>query len=150
MYIKDLAPCHYGHPLDADRAGTPLLAVGWIEHPHEFQTGESPANVLARFRRLRDQAGLKNSLMFRALHTCSVCNARAAVAPPPLRHSGSVLFIPSARAVYATHGALDHYIEKHSYLPPPAFVDALFACPDLDSAAYREALRDANLDLGSA
>jgi len=57
-----------------------------------------------------------------------------------LRDSHINLFIPGPGVIYLATGRADHYIDFHSYVPPAAFVDALMACPDPDSAEYKAAL----------
>jgi hypothetical protein len=61
-----------------------------------------------------------------------------------LRDSHINLFIPGLDVLYLATGRTDHYIDFHSYVPPVAFVDALMACPDPDSAEYKAALLGLN------
>jgi hypothetical protein len=77
-------------------------------------------------------------------HTCSICMANGLRSQALLASSHTTIFVPGDGIVFIAPGAVDHYIEVHSYLPPADFVDAVFACPDLGSPEYRQALRAAN------
>ena len=50
------------------------------------------------------------------------------------------LFIPGRDVLYLATGRADHYIDFHSYVPPLAFIGALMACPNPESAEYKAAL----------
>jgi hypothetical protein len=145
MYFADLDLCFYHPgPLDAYEWQVPLRAVGWLEHPHEFNKGAAPNGLVARINELAKQSSaVYSGVTFRGLHQCSHCLAAGPPAPP-LSGSHVNVFVPGISAVYAAPAAIIHYIEQHSYQPPAEFVEAVQRCPDCRSEAYRAALRAAN------
>lgn len=145
MHFDDLQPCRY-HPghLDAASWMVPLRAIGWLEHPYQFEVGLTPEPLVARLAVLLDQTREHFSHhRFRGAHDCSLCEAAG-------RFTGGVgwsqenLVIPGASEVYAAPGAIVHYISDHGYRPPAAFLQAIASCPDCGSDAYFDALRHAN------
>ncbi len=49
MYFEDLALCRYHQgSLDADSWKVPLRAVGWLERPHQYPRGATPATLLSK------------------------------------------------------------------------------------------------------
>jgi len=145
MYFADLDRCRYhSGPLDADSWQVPLLAVGWLEHPHGFSLGEVPEGLLARLQNLITAAEAAHPQHnFRGLHCCSLCEAEHEPVEA-LRQSHVNLLIPGNGVVYAAPAGIAHYIESHSYLPPSQFIAAVASCPAYGSAAFFETLRAAN------
>ena len=149
MHFADLTLCRYhSGPFDADSWVAPLLAVGWLEEPHSFTTGEVPAALVSRLRTLLTQTkGLYLQFGFRGVHVCSLCASKSQASPSEPGWSQENLFVPGTEEVYVTPGGVLHYIENHSYLPPSSFLAAVSRCPDVDSLGYRQALRQANADV---
>jgi len=136
----DLVRYHRG-PCCADDWHCPLLAVGWLESGHDYPTGVCPSRVTERLTELRAKfAAAFPAFSFRGWHSCSMCDGGGEL----LRDSQINLFIPGRDVLYLATGRADHYIDFHSYVPPVAFVDALMACPDPDSAEYKAALLGLN------
>ena len=144
MYIEDLTLCRYHRGvLDADSWQTPLLAVGWLEHPHRYAQGDVPANLVARLEQFVHAASEAFAHEhFRGLHCCSLCSTERAAAPLELSYIN--LLIPGSGVVYASPAGILHYMAEHSYLPPSDFIAAVNACPDYGSEPYLVALRQAN------
>ena len=147
MHFVDLDPCRYREgEFDARNWHAPLLAVGWLEHPHPFRRGPVQEDLLPRLVTMCGQASdLSAARAFGGLHVCSICKAegaRLAASPIPMSHTN--LFVPGDGVVYLAPGGIVHYIEEHSYAPPEPFVRAVRACPDLRSENYHRALRSAN------
>lgn len=142
MYFADLELCRYHTgPYDADNWSVPLRAVGWLETPHPFLTGDVQHPVVSKLKEMSQQ--MRSAYLhyaFRGLHNCSLCPSGS----PHLDASYLNLFVPGAGVVYLAPAAITHYIEEHSYLPPEEFLDAVLRCPDCTSAKYREALVAAN------
>lgn len=145
MHFADLDKCRYHRgPLDADSWQVPLLAVGWLDHPHGYRVGDVPDGLLARLQSLVSAAEAAHPQHnFRGLHCCSLCEA-ASGPSEPLHQSHVNLLIPGDRVVYAAPAGITHYIEFHSYSPPSEFIAAIASCPEYGSAAFYEALRAAN------
>jgi hypothetical protein len=144
MYISDLTPCHYhSGPFDADNWAVPLLAVGWLDLDHPYRQGQAPLKLMLRFEELREQSGRAYpQFRFRGLHNCSFCNLPDI--HPPIRSSCDNVFVPGRGVVYVATGGMSHYMQAHAYMPPLAFMDAVFGCPDIASEDYRVALIHAN------
>jgi hypothetical protein len=45
--------------------------------------------------------------------------------------------------VFVAPDAILHYVERHNYLPPRQFLDAVITCPEMGSEPYFTALVDA-------
>lgn len=145
MHIPDLDPCEY-HPgaLHASRWAVPLRAVGWLEHPHPFDTGAAPEWLVPRLATLVEQTRRHlPHLTFRGVHRCSLCGAHGS-SFGSVGWSQENLLVPGAGEVFAAPGGVVHYITSHRYLPPLAFVTATMNCPGIGSAEYFDALRIAN------
>ena len=145
MHFDDLTCCHYHNgPYDANNWRVPLLAVGWLEHPHDYVRGETPPGLVDKLDELVAAAHeSQSSYNFRGLHRCSHCEA-ANVGGESLERSHVNLFVPGQGVVYIAPSGIRHYIEVHSYLPPSTFVDAVMRCTDYGSPAYFDSLRTVN------
>lgn len=146
MYFEDLTPCRYHPgPLDAARWRVPLLAIGWLEHPHDFVRGAAPLSLVRKLEGLVIAAGEAHPhYSFRGLHHCSICEATSS-GNEGLLSSYINMLIPGAGVIYAAPAGIVHYIEAHSYLPPSAFIEAVETCPGYGSPAYYEAIQASNL-----
>jgi hypothetical protein len=147
VHFDDLEPCtfHSGH-LDADAWAVPLRAVGWLEHPYPFATGEAPVGLVGKLMTLADQTrSAFSQYQFRGVHECSVCIVEGLG-----RSGGGVgwsqenLIIPGNGEIYAAPGGVAHYVKDHHYLPPSAFIAAVMECPDCSSDEYLQTLVRAN------
>lgn len=127
-WFADLAPCTY-----LPVAAPTLLAVGWLEHGHDYAKGEVPP---AFFERLEQLAYRPWQPMIAAgHHVCDLCQFDGA-------RSGEIVFVPGGGVTYAAPVGIVHYVAAHRYRPPQAFVDAVLACPPTGTAAYLKALLD--------
>ena len=145
MYFPDLKLCSYHHgPHDAANWRVPLLAVGWLQRPHKFKTGVTPSFLIEKLKAMAEQTHWSyGEFSFRGPHECAFCPDLAPCSQGiPGSHVN--LFVPGDGVVYAAPAAIVHYIEEHSYLAPPAFLEAAQQCPDCTSAAYRAALCGSN------
>lgn len=145
MYFEDLELCEY-HPgtHDAESWDSLLLAVGWLEHPHSFPTGPTPDGLSARLLALAEQCdSVHPGATFRGLHACSICEAESGT-ENYLDHSHMNLFVPGDICVFVAPAGIAHYIEQHSYLPPPEFLAAVQECADVGTSRYEKALTRAN------
>lgn len=142
MYFEDLKLCNYfSKYYNPESWNVPLLAVGWLEHPHPFTQGEAPGDLPERIRTLNRQAYLFGLSL--GYHACSICAANGS-SSAPLLESNTNLFVPGNGVVYLAPGRADHYLDVHAYLPPTQFIDAVMACPAFRTPAYRQALRASN------
>lgn len=147
-HFADFSPCTYHDgPFDSDNWRCPLLAVGWLEHPHEFpRGGELAQKVRDRIAFLRFASRLMyGEISFRGLHECSWCRSHGVVdLRATLSDSHTNLFIPATDRVFVAPGRIDHYVEQHGYLLPEEFLQALMQCPDPRTGDDETALCAAN------
>src|SRR4051812_36484944 len=138
MHIVDLDLCRYHNgPLDADNWRVPLLAVGWLEHPHAFPIGTVPDDFLDKLRNqvARVYANYPH-YQFRGVHRCSLCAAMGQDGPSAANWSQENAFFPSDEAVFVCPGGIVHYVEAHQYLPPHDFIAAVLASAEYGSPAF--------------
>jgi hypothetical protein len=147
MYIEDLELCRYHvGAFDAKNWSVPLRAVGWLEYPAKYRSGESLNQLIPKLKEMVEQVhSAFRHCCFRGVMTCSWCRANGIQSPGPIWSQESV-FVPGDGVVYVAPGGIIHYIERHSYLPPTEFIEAVLRCPDLRSEEYYEALYAANND----
>lgn len=143
--MADLDLCKYHtRPHDASNWTCPLLAVGWLEYPHAFSCGAVPDAIVPKLKQIVEQVhSAYQHYCFRGVMTCSICRAAGLPSPGPV-WSQENIFVPGDGVVYIAPGGIVHYIEVHSYLPPPGFNESVLRCPDLRSKEYRQALRVSN------
>jgi hypothetical protein len=122
----------------------PLRAVGWLEHPAEFNQGVAPVELLPKLRQLVESAREKYPhYYFRGVHACSLCAAAGCEGPGPV-WSQENIFVPGSDEVFVAPGGIVHYVEEHNYLPPDEFIKAVLTCPEYGSEEFVETLRSAN------
>ena len=150
MHFPDMQLCrYYPGPLDSVSWAVPLRAIGWLEHPHPFQSGVVPARLVPRLEELVRQTAATFPLNgFAGVMTCSICKATGQKSPGPV-WSQENLIVPGVGEVYVTPGGIAHYVRDHGYMPPHNFVEAALGCPDCSSPNYIFALREANGGLES-
>jgi hypothetical protein len=137
MHFSDLSPYAYN-------SRTPLLGVlnvGWLERGHEFSTGELPAGLLAGLRRWLRQS---RCVQYRGYHLCDLCEpAPTTIEEVSAAHrrqetvddegtklilGANEIWVPtSGERIFAAPSLVVHYVERHAYLPPQAFIDAVMA-----------------------
>lgn len=144
-YFADGTALHYhSGAYDAGEWRCPAIAIGWLEHPHSYETGTCTSDVLFKIvqlrRHFRDEFP---GAAFRGFHHCSICVGD--VTEAHLDESHINLFIPADDVLFVAPGRVDHYIEAHGYVPPAKFLDALARCPFPNSPAYRIQLTALNL-----
>ena len=144
--VTDLDVFHYHNgPFDPDNWAVPLRAVGWLEHPHSFTTGNVASAVISKLKAMAEQTrSAYPQYTFRGVKSCSFCLSAGLPDPGPIWSQENIL-VPGIGVVYISPGGIAHYVEAHSYLPPVEFLEAVSGCPDCGSSDYREALRSANL-----
>jgi hypothetical protein len=145
-HYVDLSLCTYhSGPFDSANWSVPLRAIGWLQHPHLYMHGTVPNDVLPKLKSLVEQVrSAYSQYLFRGGMTCSLCEDAGLEGPGPIWSQENV-FVASKGVVFVAPGGVVHYIEVHSYLPPPEFIGAVLNCPVPGSRKYCEALRSANL-----
>lgn len=117
-----------------------ILNVGWLAPGHDFPVGDSPAGLVDALAELRAEHAQART---RGWHQCDFCDrtdiqslfsdnsdeSRSRIGSAEIRvvsKNGITLAAPTLVA---------HYVERHRYLPPAEFVEAVLArrvAPELD------------------
>lgn len=98
-----------------------LLAVGWLAKDHEYSRGEVEPEVVDRLTRIFSWAPPDAP---RGAHVCELCMCEDG----PPAGAGSI-FVAGEGVLYVAPRLIAHYIRRHGYRPPPAFLEALRASP---------------------
>lgn len=112
------------HIPDLQRQPDGSLAVGWLHPGHPFPTGDADRAFARKLRKIarvshKSVDALNWALAFGS-HTCEFCGKDDA--------SGT-FGIPAGDVLFYAPEMIAHYVERHGYLPPQPFVDAVLACP---------------------
>ena len=123
MYFPDLTPYSY-----AGRHPTPkLLAVGWLDEDHSFDTGEVSTDVLECVL----------SLCFKPVEQMLGFHGSPFLKPAPfgypVEYKGKKRLLGSAEiripgvdgVMYAAPDLIYHYMKDCKYMPPKVVIDAL-------------------------
>ncbi|MBI1373995.1 MAG: hypothetical protein GC159_14835 [Phycisphaera sp.] len=147
-YFPDLTPCHYRATAMRDEDwNCPLLAVGWLEYPHEYTRCDTPDHdLLDMLAELREQfVEATSSHAFRGIHTCGWCERRTSPSQRvSLEWTNYNMWVPGDACIYLAPASIEHYMAMHNYAPPREFIDAVHVCPDPREPIYRELLTDLN------
>ena len=79
-------------------------------------------------------------------HSCDFCRISGGPGRFDLDHvtailGASNLFVPTNDRLFVAPSLILHYIDAHDYSPPPAFCDAVIACPEMRSMDYLKLIR---------
>lgn len=125
MYFEDLTTYRYHQ----DGIGKNVKNVGWLKNGKKFNTSERLNTELAD--KLLDLWDLR-VVKTRGFHCCDICGSIAPVqifnkngASYLLGTSEFRVFSQVDDTVFAAPDMIIHYILKHKYLPPDAFVHTL-------------------------
>jgi len=124
----DLTTCSY-FPFECEV----LLAVGWLSADTQYDTGDSDPAFFAKLLELAHSPWEPGVCMGR--HECELCQFQPAMGK-------ANIFVPYQRSIYVAPELIVHYIAAHQYKPPQIFVDAVMACPETNSMAYKRELLD--------
>lgn len=124
-YFKDLEPC-----TAFPGAWNNLRAVGWLAKGHDFTRGSVEDGLFERIARVYwNPPGAPTGS-----HQCEFCG------PGEIARVGhGAVFIPGNGVLYVAPGLLRHYVRKHGYQPPAAFLEAVRTCPQWPD--YQDAVR---------
>jgi hypothetical protein len=67
------------------------------------------------------------------MHHCGLCQFE------PPRFTSNV-FVPFENRIFVAPVAITHYIAAHWYQPPEIFINAVLACPEMNSMQYKKAI----------
>lgn len=127
MYFDDMA--NYRYFLPSEMKG--VLTVGWLDSTHAYCTGEVDIVAIDRLRRLI--CGCYPELkvhvnQIRGQHPCNLSGEYVETRCDREQSIGlgsSEIWIPAGDRIFAAPSMILHYIEAHSYLPPPEFLSAI-------------------------
>lgn len=104
--------------------GPAIRAVGWLSPIRPVARGFVDPAFVARLRDLCARWGESVSALRWPVcagpHKCEFCSAFMA--------AGN-LGVPASDLLYVAPQMVIHYVERHGYAPPPAFVSAVLDCP---------------------
>lgn len=138
MYFADGASIRF-----LDIPGT---AMGWLEGPHTFETGNSPSGVRERLLELLSEPAWQPAFACGA-HICEIGACADLVDQPQYEiwngrrvgFGAANLFIPGSNTLYIAPSTIIHYISAHEYRPSDGFCNAVLNCPLMSTQAYFEA-----------
>lgn len=117
-YYEDLTPYNFHHYSEKE------LNVGWLQKGQPFNIGEVPSGFLDNIKHYAE----KPFTIFHtnSPHICEFCNevegnCELRIVGPGSSTSQDVL----DNVVYACPELIIHYIERHNYLPPQEFIEAV-------------------------
>lgn len=126
-YLPDLTPITSCLPL----VNESLVGVGWLGAGQHYPTGSVSNEFFNKLRELAENPW--QPVVSSGFHDCELCQFQPA-------RSSSNLFIPHAGRIYVAPSGILHTIAQHWYLPPNQFIEAVLACPPMQSLAYKRAL----------
>lgn len=124
--IADLSRCDY-IPLP----GINLLAIGWLSRGDDYPRGEVSQAFFEKLKELCRSPW--EPVASAGLHSCDVCQFDG------VRFYSNV-YIPYQGNIYVAPVGIVHYIAVHWYKPPEIFIQAVMACPDMNSMEYKKAI----------
>lgn len=132
MFYPDLSRYEYTEIPDD---GEVHLNIGWLDASHPFEKGVLGDEAVERLNNL----SWNPVKLFRGSHACDFCLAELRTKLPEtgtalisaLRDTGAMgngeIVVKGERAWYHAPVLITHYVERHEYLPPQEFVDAVLA-----------------------
>jgi hypothetical protein len=129
-----------------------LRAVGWLSRDHAYPTGDVPTETFHSLCRLLRKPWAPWA--FGGFHNCEFCrytggffetdiswsneNGHPRRAKIRAKSKGE-LIVPGQGCLYIAPENIAHYMDSHGYCPPMEFLQAVVACPDIDTQAYKVA-----------
>lgn len=124
--INDLEICNY-FPIESSN----LIAIGWLSHKTNFTKGKVSQSFILKLRTLAKKPW--QPFASAGLHQCNLCQFNG----PSFKEN---LFIPYKGSIYVAPVAVLHYIDAHWYCPPNIFIEAVLACPEMNSMEYKKTI----------
>lgn len=121
-----------------------VLAVGWLDCQCAFPTGSVSKEFFLKLCQMI-QEPWQPPVVPAGVHHCNLCQfSRGGGATfeglPVPSASGSNLFVPYDGKLYVAPILVAHYVDAHRYKPPRVFVEAIMACPPMNSMEYMKVL----------
>lgn len=134
-YYPDLMPIN--SPNNESLIYPNLVAIGYLDHSHPFQTGTTSKEFIERLELFCSYP----MIMTFGVDWCRICNpsdepisfvkAKLSSGREIQLFGEYYLRIPSpdGTKIYATSDFILHYVTEHQYLPPQEFIDAIMNAP---------------------
>jgi hypothetical protein len=112
------------------------LNVGWLGKGRPFEVSETPEAFRAALRRICDDNPVR---LCCGHHVCEFCLG-AQWADPYFSDMGNgEIWVRDAGGVwYAAPRLIIHYVEKHGYCPPQAFIEAILHPSEIGTDDFSE------------
>ena len=108
-HYEDLTPYEYG------RKGQNKVNIGWLDTKADFPKGDVSPELIEKIK------SAQTTERYKGWHDCPFCDkSKGRVA-----HCSTNQEVSSNGKTYVFPELLAHYIEKHHYLPPQEFLDAV-------------------------
>lgn len=127
MYFEDLTAYRYCLPYELPG----VRNVGWLDAAHTYAKGRLSEGVISKLRKIICTRSVDTDThvnVIRGTHACAICGEERV----ELLCGGgrmilgmSEIWIPASRGYFASPSMVLHYIERHEYLPPQEYVDAV-------------------------
>ena len=138
-WYPDLSP--YSYLPNYIPAGQTILNVGWLEHGHDFPVGDPPGGFLDA---LAELCARNAHAPTRGFHSCNLCSDED-LKPSTVDIGGRKAMLGNAEIrVISENGTILtapnlvlHYVDRHRYLPPAEFVEAVLARREVPLQAMR-------------
>ena len=143
VWYKDLSHFdHFGDKISKLICGEDppkkLKAVGWLEKGKPYSTGPTLPDVVEKLREFWDAREFR--MAFLGVHQCDFCDSQL------IDGFGSITsFVAYENKIYVFPDLIIHYIEKHDYLPPAEFVEALLSSNPQKTLEYFLEIRENKL-----
>ena len=122
-YFKDLSK--YTYQSNQQYENQKIVNVGWLDIKNDFPTGNLDIDVLNTLKKLSEKP--KN--ICRGFHECDICispNTETEFKEIFIREKGNgEIHITDIETTYIAPVMIVHFIEKHNYLPPIEFINAI-------------------------
>lgn len=112
--------------------GSDVAAVGWLSPIHPYERGRVAAATIERLAGLLAHPARWLPFVTCGFHTCEFCFEAA---------GSQALLVPGRDVLFVAPDLVVHYIRRHEYAPPEAFLRAADALPTPGSPPYFAALR---------
>ncbi len=117
--------------------GPNVHPVGYLYRGGTFSMGATPTAAYEALKVLIDFDLNPIGVASAGMHQCGVCQFDG-----PFGKSIDI-WIPHGSTMFVCPTLVTHYIAAHRFLPPSDFLDAVLACPDMQSMEYKKAFLSA-------
>ncbi len=112
MWYEDLTERNFfgkGFPM--------LITVGWLQNGKPYTKGETPQIVVEKINEIGQKSEVYQ--LWFGYHECDFCDF------VNISLGAKTIMIAYKNKIYFVPGLITHYIEKHQYLPPDEFIEAV-------------------------